>query len=192
MKGYKGFDESMKCKGYQYEEGGTYKHKGDIAVCESGFHFCENPLDILDYYDLCDSTFAEIEATGKVVGHTGDSKHATTEITVSAKLDLAGFVKAAVDFLLLKINGKKTAASGDSSQLAASGDSSQLELNGRDSVGAAIGSNGKIKGKTGCWITLAEYDGNGKIKYVKSAKIDGKKIKADTWYRLKNGKFVSV
>jgi hypothetical protein len=76
--------------------------------------------------------------------------------------------------------------------LAASGYYSQLALDGKDSVGAAIGINSKIKGKVGCWITLAEYDDDYKIKCVKSAQIDGKKIKEDVWYQLKRGKFVQV
>ena len=59
-------------------------------------------------------------------------------------------------------------------------------------MGAAIGYESSIRGKVGCWITLAEYDGNSIIKCVESAKIDGNKIKADTWYELKNGKFVQV
>jgi hypothetical protein len=81
------------------------------------------------------------------------------------------------------------AASGDNSKLAASGYYSKIALNGNDSVGAAIGYNNTIKGKRGCWITLAEYDYKGKIVCVKSAIIDGENIKADTWYKLKNGEF---
>jgi hypothetical protein len=30
------------------------------------------------------------------------------------------------------------------------------------------------------------------IKSVKTVKVDGKKIKSDTWYTLKNGKFVKA
>ena len=87
------------------------------------------------------------------------------------------------------------AASGDNSRLAASGDYSQLEVNGRDSVGANIGINGIIKGKIGCWITLAEYEEiNNVFKpvCVLSILIDGKEIKEDTWYKLSEGKFVEV
>ena len=54
---------------------------------------------------------------------------------------------------------------------------------------AAIGNNSKIKAIKGTWITLAEYDDNGICIYVKSAKIDGKRLKADTWYILKDKKF---
>jgi hypothetical protein len=75
--------------------------------------------------------------------------------------------------------------------LAASGDFSQLEMTGKDSVGANIGIEGTIKGKIGCWITLAEYKNNKPV-CVKSTIIDDKKIKADTFYKLQKGKFVEV
>ena len=65
-------------------------------------------------------------------------------------------------------------------------------MNGLKSVGANIGVNGKIKGKKGNWIVLAEYDTTGFPLCVKSAQIDGKKIKEDTFYQLKNGEFVEV
>ena len=84
------------------------------------------------------------------------------------------------------------AASGHNSKLAASGYNSQLELNGLKSVGANIGVNGKIKGKKGNWIVLAEYNENGCPLCVKSAQIDGEKIKEDTFYKLKNGEFVEA
>jgi hypothetical protein len=91
----------------------------------------------------------------------------------------------------------KLAASGDSSKLAASGDSSKLEINGADSVGAAIGIENTIKGTVGSWITLAEWVWDKKKERyipvcVKSAQIDGKKIKANTFYKLQNGKFTEV
>ena len=89
-------------------------------------------------------------------------------------------------------NWSQLAASGNGSQLAASGNWSQLELSGLKSVGANIGINGKIKGKKGNWIVLAEYDENLLPLCVKSAQIDGKKIKEDTFYQLKNGEFVEA
>jgi hypothetical protein len=255
MKGFKAFHKDMTCNGFQYKEGETYEHDGKLKICSSGFHFCENPLDVLNYYNLCDSEFAEVEALGETVTHDGDSKVATTKIQIGAKLSLSGFIKASVDFILktckpgkdysklaasgdysqlaasghyskLAASGhySKLAASGDYSQLAASGhssklaasghysqlaasghysqlaasgDYSQLEINGADSIGAAIGINNVIKGKKGCWITLAEWKWNDKKDRwlpvcVKSAQIDGKKLKADTWYQLVGGEFKEV
>jgi hypothetical protein len=231
--GFKGFDKDMKCRGFQFEEGKEYETDKAI-ICEKGFHFCENPLDVWNYYNPCDSEYAAVDGYGKVVDHTEDSKKASTKIKITAKLSLAGFIKASVDFLLKTTkpdsdtaasgnysqlaasgNYSQLAASGDCSQLAASGDysqlaasgnysklaasgdCSQLEMTGQDSVGAAIGINNRIKGAVGDWITLSEWAyNNKKQRYVpvcvKSEKIDGKNIKPDTWYTLKDGKFVEV
>ena len=87
------------------------------------------------------------------------------------------------------------ASSGSFSQLASSGDYSRIDINGDDSVGACVGIHGRIKGKKGCWITLAEWKRNKSKKRhvpvcVKSAQIDGEILKEDTWYTLENGKFV--
>ena len=59
------------------------------------------------------------------------------------------------------------------------------------------GRNSKAKAKIGSWITLAEWKwSNEKNRYVpvcvKTEYVDGEKIKADTWYKLENGKFVEV
>ena len=91
----------------------------------------------------------------------------------------------------------KLAASGDYSQLAASGDYSQLAASGYYSVIAGIGIDNIAKGKKGSWITLAEwkFDEN-KDCYipvcVKTRKIDGRRIKEDTFYKLVDGKFTEV
>jgi hypothetical protein len=50
MKGYKGFDKDLKCRGFQYEVGKTYECKGGVVLCENGFHFCKDPKQIYGYY----------------------------------------------------------------------------------------------------------------------------------------------
>lgn len=40
IKGYKGFDKNLQCRGFQYKVGETFEEKGTIKACESGFHFC--------------------------------------------------------------------------------------------------------------------------------------------------------
>jgi hypothetical protein len=63
-------------------------------------------------------------------------------------------------------------------------------------VALCTGCEGTAKGTLGCWLVLSEWkkaeDGTWHIDTVKSAKVDGKKIKANTLYTLKNGKFVEV
>lgn len=50
---YKGFDKDMKCRGFQFEEGQIYE-EDNAELCECGFHYCENPLDVLNHYPLID------------------------------------------------------------------------------------------------------------------------------------------
>lgn len=62
MKGYKGFDKDLKCKGgYQYEIGRT-ETTDEVKLCETGFHFCERPLDVFSYFAPANSRYCEIEA----------------------------------------------------------------------------------------------------------------------------------
>jgi len=227
MKGYKAFNKDLTCNGFQYKEGEIFK-TDKAEICSTGFHFCENPFDILNYYDLCTSEFHEIEATGEIKGHKNDTKKCTTEIKIGAKLDLKAFVKASINFVFSKTkvksgyysksaqsgnssqsaqlgnssqsaqsgNYSKSAQSGDYSKSAQSGNSSQIESTGKHNVMANIGINGKAKGIKGNWITLAEYKQDKKYNYipvcVKSIKIDGKRIKENVWYELKNKKFAEV
>ena len=91
----------------------------------------------------------------------------------------------------------KIGSSGYSAQIGSSGDSAKIDISGEDSVGAAVGIDSKIKAALGNWITLAEWEySDEKERYVplcvKSAQIDGEKLKPDTWYMLKNGEFVEV
>ena len=59
---YKGFDKNLRCRGFQYGIGKSYTHKGEIKPCKSGFHACEYPLSVFNYYNPAVSRFAEVEA----------------------------------------------------------------------------------------------------------------------------------
>ena len=69
-------------------------------------------------------------------------------------------------------------------------------VEGEESIAISTGIKSKAKGSLGCYIVLAEWYrnecGNWHIKHVQSAKVDGEKIKADTFYTLQNGEFVEV
>ena len=72
---------------------------------------------------------------------------------------------------------------------------SAATVEGKESVAMAIGYGSKAKGSIGCFIVLAEWkkfeDETYHIVDVKSAKVDGTKIKPDTFYKLVNGEFVA-
>ena len=206
MKGFKAFGKGMICRGKQYAENTVFEEP-TAEICESGMHFCENPLDVLDHYPLIDKhgdivEVAEVEALDEC--KTDDNKkYCTKKLKIGAKLSLKGFINAAVDFIYEKCADKVTidcaqlASSGDGAQLASSGYNAQLASSGDCAVIAGIGVNNAAKGKIGNWITLAEwkYD-NSKSRRVpvcvKTEQIDGVKIKEDTLYKLVDGKFQEV
>ena len=86
-------------------------------------------------------------------------------------------------------------SSGDWAQIGSSGDLAQIGSSGKNCVICCAGNGCKAKGKIGSWITLSDWDyvnGERTPICVKTEKIDGERIKEDTFYMLKNGKFVEV
>ena len=88
-------------------------------------------------------------------------------------------------------------SSGDYAQIGSSGNSAQIDSTGEDSVIMCAGNSSRAKAKLGSWITLAEWKWSDEKKRdvpvcVKTEYVDGDNIKADTWYQLKNRKFVEV
>lgn len=67
IKAYKAFDKNFKCRGFQYEVGETYHIDEEVEICRKGFHACKNCMNVLRYYPLNDSRFAEVEVWGNVV-----------------------------------------------------------------------------------------------------------------------------
>lgn len=66
IKGFKGFNQDLACRGFQYEIGETYEYNGEIELCSNGFHFCRKLQDVHQFYDLKTSRICEIEADGKI------------------------------------------------------------------------------------------------------------------------------
>ena len=308
---YKGFDKDFQCRGFQFQVGETYEHKGPIKVCESGFHACENPFDVWLYYGPFESRFAEVNLSGKQATHEDDSKIAAAKIEIKAELTLGEFIPKAVNWLInhckikknknIKSNDKDSArigssgysarigssgdsarigssgyyarigssgyyarigssgysaqigssgdsarigssgyyaqigssgysarigssgdsarigssgdsaqigssgdsaqigssgyytqigSSGDSAQIGSSGDYAQIEASGKESVIASAGYNARVKAEEGTWISVAEFDDNGKCVGFATGCIGKDGLEPDTWYVAKDGKLV--
>ena len=208
---YKGFDKNLKCRDFQYEVGKEYEMDGDIKCCERGFHACESPLEVFDYYDMLNSRFAEVEHSGEIDKEENTTKVCSSKIKVKAELKLADIINLGVEWIkdvtspakLKKEtdlndncnNSAKIGSSGNSAQIGSSGNSAQIESTGNHSVVMAAGNNSIAKAKIGSWITLAEWDCIDGVWIpicVKTEKVDGEHIKADTFYKLVNGEFKEV
>lgn len=125
MKAYKGFDKDFSCRGMQYEIGKTYTHDGELKLCASGFHACEAPLDIWDYYPPVDGNrFAEVDLGGVSNEKRSDTKRVGSSVTVRAAITIAGLVSAQIAWTK-KHADCKNVSSGDSSTAASSGYSSK-------------------------------------------------------------------
>ena len=192
IKGYKGFDKDLKCRDFQYEVGKEYSTDNAVA-CKTGFHYCENPMCVLDFYAPCDDTgnlnrFCEVEGSGDF-DTSGKDKICCTRLKVSAEIGLQGLIKAGVKFILdhVKWNDNKQSNTGNFSAAI---------VKGKESIAMVTGKDSKAKGALGCWIVLTERkEWDGKIypiKEVKAFKVDGDKVKADTWYKLVDGEPVEV
>ena len=315
MKGYKGFNKDMTCRGMQYEEGKIYKMEEEPKCCKRGYHFCENPIDCLGYYSPNESIYRQVEATGKISKDedTSDTKIATNEIKIGAKIDFQTMVKMAIEFTykhctkkgkgnnkrsdksvasntgyysvasntgnysvasntgdnsvasntgyksvasntgnysvasntgyksvasntgyksvasntgdnsvasntgnysvasntgdnsvasntgyksVASNTGYKSVASntGDNSVASNTGNYSVASNLGQKSISSCLGVRGQASGKKGTWLVVAEWiqdeDWNWEVKEVKTVKVDGKKIKEDTYYTLEHGEFV--
>lgn len=230
-KGYKAFNPGMICNDKQYAENTDYEEVGG-KICEKGMmHYCVNPFDVLNFYDLVDesgkfSDFAEVNALDQPISGS-DGKFATKKLHIGAKLSFAGFIKACIDYTKeqtivnmpksdvttgdcaqIGSSGHSTqigssgdyakiGSSGKYAKIGSSGDSAKIDSTGVDSVICCAGHGCTVKAKIGSWITLAEWEyseekGRSVPRCVKTEYVDGEKIKADTWYRLKNGEFLEV
>lgn len=199
------------CDGNRYceveQDGELSKHGGDSKVAstkikigvelglkgliQAGVSFI---LDKVNWKaDAATNTDAQSAAVNlgyrSAATNTGDLSAAMNTGYRSAAVN-SGIQSAAVN------SGFQSAAvnSGTRSAAVNSGTGSAAEVSNGDSVAIVTGYNSKAKAGLGSAIVIAERgDWNGKtypLNNIKAAIVDGEKIKADTWYTLKNGEFV--
>nr|DAU60058.1 MAG TPA: hypothetical protein [Caudoviricetes sp.] len=119
IKGYKGFDKNLQCRGFQYKVGETFEEKGTIKACESGFHFCENPFNVFNYYPPSDSRYCNVEGDGKIDTDNSDSKVACSKLHIHTEIGLSGLISAGVKFILDKVDWGNNKATNTGDQSAA-------------------------------------------------------------------------
>ena len=182
---YKGFDKDLKCRGFQYEVGGEFETDEKAKCCKSGFHACENPFDVLDFYPILDedgneNRFCEVEGGGDT--DNDDKKTCFSKIKIKAEIGFKGLLSAFLEFVKESTtiesssgDGARIGASGDGAQIGSSGywaqigssgdgaqigssgDGARISSEGEDSVVCCAGYDCAAKAKKGSWITLSEW-----------------------------------
>ena len=163
--------------------GKTIKVKAEIGlsgIIKAGVEYIMSKVDF-------DNAKESNTGDQSAATNTGDRSAATNTGDQSAATN-TGNQSAATN------TGDWSAATNTGNQSAATntGYWSAATVEGTESVAIATGYESKAKGALGCYIVLAERDEYGHILAVKSHKVDGKTIKADTFYTLKNGEFVEA
>ena len=220
IKSYKGFNTDMTCHGgFQYEEGKEYE-TDSASCCNYGFHAYEYPLDCFDYFSPNQSVFHEVEQSGEISKRNDNSKLASTKIKIGAEISIAGLVKAAIEYTTerAKDSGEKhntgyrgassnTGDWGASSNTGNCGASSNTGYRGstiadhENSVAVAWGHESRAKGVIGATLVFAEWEKNDgyyleekswTFKGSMMVRVDGEKIKDNTWYTMKNGEVIEA
>ena len=168
IKSYKGFDKNLKCRDFQYEIGKEYKMDGEIKVCSRGFHACESPLEVFDYYPMIGSRFCEVEQDGNISKEDRGTKICSSKIKIKAELKLADMINLGVEWLKEITSPEKIKtsikdnSSGNYAQIGSSGYDAKI---GSSGYGAKIGSSGygaKI-GSSGNYAQIGSSGDDAKI-----------------------------
>ena len=177
IKSYKGFDKNLRCRDFQYKIGGIYEMDGKIKVCNRGFHACESPFDVFDYYTMIDSRFCKVEQDGNISKEDRGTKICSSKIKIKAELKLADMINLGVEWLKeitssekiktsIKDNSSddeaKIGSSGNCAQIGSSGDNAQIGSSGNGAKIGSSGDNAKI-GSSGNGAKIGSSGDNAKI-----------------------------
>ena len=154
-----------------------------IGIVKAGMAYIKEHIDVEKIKEkvLLNSSTAATSGNSSTAATSGDESTAATS-GYSSTAATSGYRSTA-------------ATSGYRSTAATSGNSSTAIVEGDDSIAISVGIEGRAKGAVGCWLVLSEW---GKVevgykrKSVKCFYVDGKNIKADTLYMLKNGEPVEI
>ncbi|EDW0437109.1 hypothetical protein AYS81_005151 [Salmonella enterica subsp. enterica serovar Lexington] len=218
---FKGFNKDLKCRDFQFAIGETFHHDGKVEACGSGFHACECPFDVFSYYPPAESRYAETISFGITDREEGgDTKIASSSITIKDELTLPQFIQRGIEWIWSKIDksleqqiisGDRSAATntgdwsaatntgyrsaatntGDRSAATNTGNRSAAEVSGSQSVAASLGIEGKARASEGGAIVLCYRDEDGELIHIRASKVGENGIMPDTWYQLdEDGEFV--
>jgi len=164
MKAYKGFNKDMTCRGFQFKEGETYT-EDRAELCKSGFHACEDPLNVMDYYSPADgSIYREVELDEVCEKRSNDSKIVAKKITIGAEIGIPGLVKAHIECITQTVekDAAQIGSSGYYAKIGSSGDDAQIGSSGRYAQIGSSGDDAKI-GSSGYYAKIGSSGDDAKI-----------------------------
>lgn len=198
MNNYKGFEPDFTCRGFKYEVGSVYTRDGNIKTCENGFHACEEPFAVLNYYpfvnEKCElNRYAEVKQSGCC--DKDKEKISSQKIEIKAELNIAGLAKAQVQYVQSKIKKVSNLNTGDCSVATNTGNCSVAQVTGANSVAFACGCMAKAAASKKGFIIICDWrernGGDYFIEKIYTAKVGGKikgvKIEPDTFYWFDDG-----
>ena len=150
IKSYKGFDKNLRCRDFQYEIGGIYEMDGKIKMRNRGFHACESPFDVFDYYTMIDSRFCEVEQDGNISKEDRRTKICSSKIKIKAELKLADMINLGVEWLKEITSPEKIKtsikdnSSGNDAQIGSSGYNAKISSSGYNAKIGSSGNNAQI------------------------------------------------
>ena len=144
---FKGLDANFRCRGFQFEIGKTYQSE-KASLCSTGFHACENPLDVLTYYPPCTSRYAVVELEGISDQREQDSKRCGTTITIVRELSVRDYIDECGKWCA----GQKFDAqsSGDYGHAQSSGNCGHAQSSGNSGHAQSSGNSGHAQSSGNC------------------------------------------
>ena len=172
IKGWKGFQRQddgtlhAVIGMYKYQVGHRYHYKGKLVPCQSGFHFCTNPLGVFQYYqpDMERACFGEVTAGGAMLKCKAGSKMVAEEIAVTEEpMDTVKYIEALMrraaedDKWHVKRTGKVVASCQDARLVLSECVNRVAVAAGCESAAVSTGTGGVAVALQSNSVALAEY-----------------------------------
>lgn len=159
---------------FQYEIGKEYK-EDEANLCHCGFHACENPLDVLSYYNNIDDKFCEVELDKIDPNRNKDSKICGKKIKIGIEIGFLGLFKAGIEWIKNKTifteedfkklpssYNAKISSSDYNAKIGSSSDFAKIGSSGNHVQIGSSGYNAKI-GSSGDYVQIGSSGSSAKI-----------------------------
>ncbi|EIT0225378.1 hypothetical protein L1H33_001310 [Salmonella enterica] len=202
---FKGFNKDLKCRDFQFEIGKTFHHEGKVEACGSGFHACECPFDVFSYYPPAESRYAETISFGITDSEEGgDTKIASSSITIKDELTLPQFIQRGIEWIWSKIDksleqqiisGNQSAATNTGNQSAATNTGNQSAATNTGNRSAATNTGNRSAATNTGNRSAAEVSGSQSV--AASLGIEGKAMASEggaivLCYRDEDGELIHI